>query len=95
MNDDKIEVELNDTNNVYDEIEIELNDKDNIDIDFGEGKYVINFISGSYNDLSDKPKINDVTLENNKTSEELNLQDKMNALTNLEIEKLLNDFIGG
>lgn len=44
----------------------------------------------NYNDLSNKPKINDVILENNKTSNELGLQEKMEAMSNLDIENLLN-----
>lgn len=40
---------------------------------------------GSYNDLTDKPQIEGVTLSGNKTYEELNL----NRITNTEIEDLL------
>ena len=36
--------------------------------------------SGSYNDTTDKPQINTVTLEGNKTSEDLGLQDAETAL---------------
>lgn len=42
-----------------------------------------------YNDLYNKPKINGVTLEGDKTSEEINIK----ALTNLEIEELLSNML--
>lgn len=41
--------------------------------------------SSSYNDLSDKPQIEGITLVGNKTYEELNLQ----RITNTELENLL------
>lgn len=51
--------------------------------------------SGSYNDLNDKPQINSITLINNKTLDDLNIQVKGNyadtILTNLEIDALLNN----
>ena len=53
--------------------------------------------SSDYNDLQNKPKINDVELINNKTLDELNIQPKGDypdkALTNGEIEELLNNFV--
>lgn len=49
--------------------------------------------SGSYNDLSNKPQINSVTLVNNKSLDDLNIQVKGDyadtAITNMEIENLL------
>lgn len=41
-----------------------------------------------YEQLKNKPKINDVELSGNKTSEEIGIK----AMTNLEIEALLNNF---
>ena len=53
--------------------------------------------SSDYNDLQNKPKINDIELIDNKTLDELNIQPKGNypdtALTNGEIEELLNSFV--
>lgn len=43
----------------------------------------------NYNVLSNKPQINGVTLIDNKLSEELGLQDTMNALSIQEIERIL------
>lgn len=49
----------------------------------------------NYNYLNNKPKINDVELKGNKTSKQLGLQEEMESLTNLEIEEILNSFVGG
>ena len=65
-------------------IDMTIDRNDNINLDFG-GQYC----NINYNVLTNKPKINDVTLINNKTSEELGLQDKMEALSVQEIEKIL------
>lgn len=46
-----------------------------------------------YNKLTNKPSINAVELIGNKTSDELYLQDKMDTLTNNDIEELLNNFV--
>lgn len=45
--------------------------------------------TGNYNNLSNKPQINSVTLEGNKESDELRLQGKMQILSQTEIEKIL------
>lgn len=42
-----------------------------------------------YELLRNKPRINDVELIGNRTGEELNLQDLMNAITNVELALLL------
>ena len=47
--------------------------------------------TNNYNYLSNKPKINSIELIGNKTSSELKLQDEMNALSNIDIENLLNN----
>lgn len=47
--------------------------------------------TSNYEHLSNKPKINSIELLGNKTSDELNLQDKMEALSNMDIENLLNN----
>ena len=46
-------------------------------------------ISGSYNDLSDKPKINSVELVGNKTFEDLGAE----RLTNSDIELIINSVV--
>lgn len=46
--------------------------------------------TSNYEYLTNKPQINNITLIGNKTSSELKLQDEMEALTNTDIENLLN-----
>ena len=46
--------------------------------------------TSNYEYLTNKPQINSVELVGNKTSSELKLQDEMEALTNTDIENLLN-----
>lgn len=65
---------------------------DNITVLFGDGTYVVHPIT-SYEELTDLPQINEVTLIKNKKSRELHLQDEMDYLTNTEIEELLNNFV--
>lgn len=47
--------------------------------------------TNNYEYLTNQPKINDVTLIGNKTSSDLKLQDEMEALSNMDIENLLNN----
>ena len=42
-----------------------------------------------YHTIINKPKINNIELIGNKTSLELELQDKMEAISNLELERIL------
>lgn len=51
--------------------------------------------TNNYNQLNNKPQINSVTLQDNKTAKQLGLQEEMESLTNLEIEEILSNFIGG
>lgn len=45
-------------------------------------------IAPSYPDLTDKPSINDVTIEGDKLSKDYHLQDKMDAITPQDIDNL-------
>lgn len=47
--------------------------------------------TNNYEYLTNQPKINDVTLIGNKTSSDLKLQHEMEALSNMDIENLLNN----
>lgn len=49
----------------------------------------------NYNYLNNKPQINNIELKGNKTSRQLGLQEEMDSLTNMEIEEILNSFVGG
>ena len=46
-------------------------------------------INNNYKTAINKPQINGVTLEDNKSSGQLHLQGEMKALTNIELEELL------
>lgn len=71
--------------------EIIVEEEDNTEIEMS-GDNVIYKTTGDYEELKNKPSINDVTLEGNKTSEQLNLQEKGNypnrRVTNLEIDSI-------
>ena len=47
--------------------------------------------TSNYEDLTNKPQINSVVLVGNKTSSDLKLQGEMEALSNMDIENLLNN----
>ena len=47
--------------------------------------------TSNYNYLTNKPQINSIELIGNKTSNDLKLQDQMEALSNIDIENLLNN----
>lgn len=64
----------------------DFKDAEQINATFGE---VIRVATGNYEELSNKPKINNVELLGNKTSKQLKLQDEMEAMTVQEIEKIL------
>lgn len=47
--------------------------------------------TGNYNNLYNKPKINDIELVGNVSLQTLDIQPTMESLSNIEIEKLLGD----
>lgn len=47
--------------------------------------------TSNYEYLTNEPQINNITLTGNKTSSELKLQGEMEALSNMDIENLLNN----
>ena len=84
-------------------IEIDLK-KDNIENDLENKQDVINIeleknekinmreTTNNYNDLKNKPTLNDVTIEGKKKSLDYNLQDKMDRIKNSDIEEIFKDF---
>lgn len=48
--------------------------------------------SNNYNDLYNKPTLNGIVIEGNKQSIDYNIQDKMNSITNSDIENAFKDF---
>lgn len=86
-------------NNTY---EINLNDNDTLDLSINEPNNlsfdmlseIINIGTNNYNQLINKPSINDIELIGNKTLDNLGIQEKGNyantRVTNLEIDSLFN-----
>lgn len=81
-----------------DEQEISVIEKDieEIEIIESESNEIVTFEentggTSNYNYLTNKPQINNIELIGNKTSNDLKLQDQMDALTNMDIENLLNN----
>lgn len=69
--------------------ELKINDLDNVsNINTSLYNYIEGTGSNNYNTLSNKPKINDVVLQGNKTSSQLGLQDTIVDITNSEINNL-------
>ena len=62
----------------------------NLQADFGS---VTQIHTDDYNDLFNKPTINAVTVEGDKTGPDYRLQNKMDILSRQEIEKIL--YVGG
>lgn len=67
-------------------LDIDFAGDENFDMDFGTTS-VIN--TGNYDDLFNKPEINDVVVAGKKRSIDYNLQDKMYEATVAEIEQIL------
>ena len=78
---------------------IEQEDKEIATVEEQNEEEILTFEEGTgegtsnYNNLTNKPKINNVELLGNKNSKDLKLQDEMDSLTNLEIEEILNSFV--
>lgn len=63
-----------------------VDDEDSLELDLDSGGANS---GGSYNLLTDKPKINGNVLQGDKTGKELNLQDEMREMTFQEIDELI------
>lgn len=72
-------------------------DEQQINVYAEDAEYLVNVMEESiavvavesYNDLNDKPQINDVELIGNKTFEELGAE----SLTNIDIENIINSIV--
>lgn len=87
MSELELEVEYDDTT------ELELEDEETSDIDIENSDVVGTGETTNYEKLKNKPQINSVELLGDKSSDELGLQDEMEALTNTEIESLINNYV--
>ena len=72
------------------ELEIALEEEETLEVEIEND--LIKVIEKDYEELKNKPSINDVTLEGNKTLDDLDIQIKGNyadtRVTNLEIDNL-------
>lgn len=77
-----------------DRFDIELDNDEELDISIGDSVEIINIGTNNYNQLINKPRINDVELIGNKSLDNLGIQEKGNyantRVTNLEIDSLFN-----
>lgn len=80
------------------ELEIDVvieSEEENLEIEMENDEVKIG--TDDYNELNNKPKINNVEIQGNKTLPELGIQPEGDypeqALTNSEIEQLLNNFV--
>lgn len=81
-----LEIEINNKNN---SIDAEITHRQlELDADIGESEL---YVEKDYNDLVNKPSINNVTLEGNKTSDDLNLQSKITEENKLDYNLLENE----
>lgn len=83
---DEIRIDLKNDNNI--EVNID-NKKDNIEVTIENNEKINTGGTTNYNDLYNKPQINTISLEGNKTSLQLKLQDYMDAISNFQIEEIL------
>lgn len=83
-NEKELEIELQNEK----ELEIELQDEKDLRVEFEEE--VMEVVTSDYNKLINLPSINQKKLQGNKTLKELGLQEELETISNLEIEKILN-----
>lgn len=70
------------------ELKVEVG-SDSTELIVSVGSEIIISETTDYNKLINKPQINSVELIGNKTGEELNLQDKMTAITEQDIDNII------
>lgn len=68
------------------DIEMTFDNEATFKTSFGEMQMIS---TSNYNDLYNKPKLNDVVIEGEKVSNDYHLQDKMYEATTAEIEAIL------
>ena len=85
-----MDVRLNAKLNQSPNLNADFDNTANLKAGFGNTQIVH---TDNYNDLYNKPRINAVTVEGDKTGTDYRLQNKMDILTRQEIEKIL--YVGG
>ncbi len=83
-NEKELEIELQDE----EALEIALDNEQDLSVEFKEE--VVEVVTSDYNKLINLPSINQKKLQGDKTLKELGLQEELETISNLEIEKILN-----
>lgn len=81
---DELNIELD-----KEDLDIILDEQNSIDAEIENSDIVPTGRTKNYEILDNKPKINNVELVGNKNANDLNLQERIEVLTNLEIEEIL------
>lgn len=81
---DELNIELD-----KEDLDIILDEQNSIDAEIENSDIVSTGATKNYEILDNKPQINNVELVGNKNANDLNLQERIEVLTNLEIEEIL------
>ena len=81
---DELNIELD-----KEDLDIILDEQNSIDAEIENSDIVSTGTTKNYEILDNKPKRNSVELVGNKNANDLNLQERIEVLTNLEIEEIL------
>lgn len=81
---DELNIELD-----KEDLDIILDEQNSIDAEIENSDIVPTGTTKNYEILDNKPQINGVELVGNKNANDLNLQERIEVLTNLEIEEIL------
>lgn len=81
---DELNIELD-----KEDLDIILDEQNSIDAEIENSDIVPTGTTKNYEILDNKPQINNVELVGNKNANDLNLQERIEVLTNLEIEEIL------
>ena len=81
---DELNIELD-----KEDLDIILDEQNSIDAEIENSDIVSTGTNKNYEILDNKPKRNSVELVGNKNANDLNLQERIEVLTNLEIEEIL------
>ena len=73
------------------EIEIVLEEEQELDVELDNDVIEVEKSVKDYEKLDNQPQINGITLIKNKNSKDLKLQDEMETISNLDIDKIFNN----
>ena len=73
------------------EVEIVLEEEQELDVELDNDVIEVEKSVKDYEKLDNQPQINGITLIKNKNSKDLKLQDEMETISNLDIDKIFNN----